>query len=89
VVLKVASPKLHVQWYYDRLIPWKHFVPVKSDLSDLKAMVSFALDPANKANLTSIATEATNLAKSLTYSDELQHAHDRIASFIHMFATPI
>ena len=23
------------EWYFDRLIPWKHYIPVKEDLSDL------------------------------------------------------
>lgn len=34
-VLKVASPKGFRQWYYDDLVPWTHYVPVASDLSDL------------------------------------------------------
>ena len=34
-VLKVDSEAGFRQWYYDRLTPWEHFVPVKWDLSDL------------------------------------------------------
>ena len=33
VVLKHAS--LWKQWYYDDLVPWKHYVPVANDFSDL------------------------------------------------------
>lgn len=34
-VIKVASPQGFRQWYYDRIQPWQHFVPVAADLSDL------------------------------------------------------
>jgi hypothetical protein len=34
-VIKVRSPKNYQQWYYSRLNPWEHFVPVKDDFSDL------------------------------------------------------
>jgi hypothetical protein len=33
VILKVDSE--WVEHYYDKLIPWKHYIPIKSDLSDL------------------------------------------------------
>ena len=80
VVLKVASPKQHKQWYYDRLIAWKHYLPVKSDLSDLRPMVEFLLDKKNEANVTAVAREATALAKSLSYTGELTSAHSRITA---------
>ena len=82
VVLKVASPKQHKQWYYDRLIAWKHYIPVRSHLSDLGAMVAFLLDPANEANVTAVAREATALAESLTYDTELASAHGRVAALV-------
>ena len=34
-VLKVMSPFLFCQWYYKYLSPWKHYVPVMEDMSDL------------------------------------------------------
>jgi hypothetical protein len=34
-VLKVGSPGGFRQWYYDEFVPWTHYVPVSSDLSDL------------------------------------------------------
>ncbi|HCW07761.1 MAG TPA: hypothetical protein DGG95_10405 [Cytophagales bacterium] len=34
-VIKIDSFQNFRQWYYDQLVPWKHFVPVKSDMSDL------------------------------------------------------
>ena len=29
------------QWFYDRLEPWVHYVPIKRDLSDLEAKVNW------------------------------------------------
>ena len=40
-VLKVASLRGFRQWYYDSLQPWVHFIPVRSDLSDLRDMVQW------------------------------------------------
>jgi len=34
-VIKIASPLGYRQWYYDRLEPWRHYVPVAADMSDL------------------------------------------------------
>lgn len=31
-----------IQYYYDELIPWKHYVPVKGDLSDIKEKILWA-----------------------------------------------
>ena len=31
-VLKVTSPDGWRQWYYDRLVPWENYVPVRADL---------------------------------------------------------
>ena len=31
-----------MQWWYDRLIPWKHYIPVRSDLSDVKERFDWA-----------------------------------------------
>jgi hypothetical protein len=34
-VIKVASPQGYRQWYYGDLVAWRHYVPVKADMSDL------------------------------------------------------
>lgn len=34
-VIKVASPFGYRQWYYDDLVPWVHYVPVRADMADL------------------------------------------------------
>jgi hypothetical protein len=40
-VLKVASQLGFTQWYYDRLRPWKNFVPVKTGMSDLVEKITW------------------------------------------------
>ncbi len=40
-VLKVAGRFGYKQWYYDRLKPWEHFVPVAADLSDFAERVEW------------------------------------------------
>jgi len=40
-VLKVDSPRGFKQWYYDELVPWRHFVPVSDNLHDLDERVAW------------------------------------------------
>lgn len=40
LILKVESD--NIQWYYDALSPYKHYVPVKSDLSNLIEQIEWA-----------------------------------------------
>jgi len=40
-VIKVASPLGYRQWYYDELTPWRHYVPVRADLSDLNEKIDW------------------------------------------------
>ena len=48
-------------YFYDRLEPWKHFIPVKTDLSDLKDKVAWANN--HPAEAQRIANEGTAFAK--------------------------
>ena len=43
------------QWFYPLLIPWRHYVPVKADMSDLEEKVAFVLDSKNDALLHQLA----------------------------------
>lgn len=72
VVLKVASPSNFKQWYYDELIPWVNFVPVKSDMSDLVEKVQWLLEHDEEAR--QIGENGARLANKLTYSEELDKA---------------
>eukprot|EP00924_Labyrinthula_sp_SR-Ha-C_P012954 snap_masked-scaffold_12-processed-gene-4.27-mRNA-1 protein AED:1.00 eAED:1.00 QI:0/-1/0/0/-1/1/1/0/372 len=44
VVLFVDSPFGFHEFYYKRLEPWKHFVPVDADLGNLKEIVQFLIE---------------------------------------------
>jgi hypothetical protein len=67
-VLKVESPLGYRQWYYDRLSPWEHFVPVKSDLSDLIEKIDWARS--NDVRAKEIATAGQAFARTMTLESE-------------------
>jgi hypothetical protein len=75
-VLKVASPLGYRQWYYDALTPWVHYVPVRADLSDLHAMISWCR--ANLDECERIAAQGQAFAMCRTYDSEVATAIDRI-----------
>jgi hypothetical protein len=56
-------------WYYDKLIPWKHYVPIRTDLSDLKEKFHWAVDHDREAQR--IAAAGTQLAKELLSSSTM------------------
>lgn len=59
LVLKQVTP--NIQWYYGGLEPYKHYVPVKEDLSDLLTQIEWAKTHDLEARL--IAEEATRFVK--------------------------
>jgi hypothetical protein len=77
-ILKVASPYGFRQWYYDRLIPWEHFVPVESDMIDLVEKAQWLIANDHKAMLIGQkgAELASNLSYDLAISDALQRIHN-------------
>lgn len=77
-VLKIASPGSWRQWYYDRLIPWEHFVPVSADLGDLEEKVRWLAAHDDQAARIGAAGQA--LALGLAYEGELEAAAHRIAA---------
>lgn len=42
VVLKQQSSR--IQWFFDHLKPYQHYIPINSDLSDLKEMINLLRD---------------------------------------------
>jgi hypothetical protein len=77
VVLKVTSPCGFRQWYYDRLIPWHNFIPIKKDLSDLIEILEW-LNQHDKVAQT-IANNGKFLAESMTLDGEIARAMPIIA----------
>lgn len=75
-VIKVASPYGFRQWFYDALVPWIHYVPVKADLSDLKEKIAWCR--ANPDACRQIAEEGQRLALSRTVESETQLTLARI-----------
>ncbi len=68
VAFKVESN--NAQWYYHQIIPWVHYIPIKSDFSDLKEKVFWARD--HDAQSQQIAENGRKLIAGLTYDDSLK-----------------
>jgi Glycosyl transferase family 90 len=68
-VLKVGSQFGYRQWYYDRLKPWEHYVPVKADMSDFAEKIEWVRT--NDAEAKAIAERGQALAKSMTFAGEM------------------
>jgi hypothetical protein len=75
-VLKIASPHRFQQWYYDRLIPWEHFVPVESEMGDLVEKTQWLI--ANDDKAMQIGQQGAEFACSLTYDKVISEALQKI-----------
>jgi hypothetical protein len=75
-LLKVDSP--FEQWFYDRLQPWVHYVPVAQDLSDLAEMMQWCL--AHESACRAMAEAGRRLARSLSFDQEMAGAARAFAS---------
>ena len=64
-VLKVESQFGFRQWYYDRLRPFEHFVPVRADLSDLVEKIDWARSHQREAQ--TIAEAGQRFAMALDF----------------------
>jgi len=68
-VIKIASPLGFRQWYYDDLVAWQHYVPVKSDLSDLIEKVEWCRSEPGQCE--EIAAAGHRLAMAMTFEREM------------------
>ncbi|MDR3469701.1 MAG: glycosyl transferase family 90 [Xanthobacteraceae bacterium] len=75
-VLKVASPLGYRQWYYDDLAPWTHYVPVKTDLSDLVEQIAWCR--ANPDACGRIAASGQAFAMARDFETEVAAAARRV-----------
>jgi Glycosyl transferase family 90 len=75
-VIKIGSKHGFRQWYYDRLVPWKHFIPVQDDLSDLLERVEWCRS--HLSECANIAAAGQQLALSMTFESEMRHGIHRI-----------
>jgi hypothetical protein len=69
-VLKVASPMDFRQWYYHRMLPWVHYVPVRSDMSDLQERIEWLRGHDGAAR--EIGAAGRRLALSMTCEGEVR-----------------
>lgn len=75
-VLKVGSAFGYRQWFYDRLRPWVHYVPVAADLSDFDAVIDRLT--ANPAEAERIASEGRAFAETIDLTKEMSDAEGRL-----------
>lgn len=64
-VFKIGSSHGYRQWYYDRVRPFEHYIPVQSDLSDLAEQVDWARSHEREA--AEIAARGQQFARGLTF----------------------
>ncbi|MBS0625061.1 MAG: hypothetical protein JSS32_03335 [Verrucomicrobia bacterium] len=82
LVIKQITPQ--IQWYYGALEPYKHFLPVKEDLSDLVEKIEWAKNHDKEARL--MADEATRFTKeNLTQEDTLVYLYHLLTRYARLF----
>ena len=79
-VLLVESPKKFRQWYYDRLVPWVHFVPVSTSMDDLDARVAWLIEHDSEAQ--AIGEAGRGVAEAMTVETELAQAAAKLRSWL-------
>lgn len=77
-VIKIDSEVGFRQWYYDRLRPWTHFVPIGANLRELLEIAEWLV--AHPAEAEAIAERGRALALSLTYEAVLAETAPRISA---------
>jgi hypothetical protein len=79
-VIKIASSYGFHQWWYDRLKPWVHFVPVEADMSDLDDKADWVLADGERAEEIGRAAQAVTIA--MTVPSEVTEAGKRVARVV-------
>lgn len=79
-VIKVASPLELTQWYYGRLEPWRHYVPVGSDMSDLADKIEWCRR--HEAECERIADAGQKLVLAMTFETEIRDAVRRLSDHV-------
>jgi Glycosyl transferase family 90 len=75
-VIKIASPHGYRQWYYNKLEPWVHYVPARSDLSDLIEIVDWCRS--HDSECRDIARAGQEFAMRRTVQSEIVDSVDRV-----------
>ncbi len=75
-ILKIGSAFGYRQWFYDRLKPWQHYVPVRADLADFEETLAWLF--AHPAEAEAIARNGQVLAADIRYETEMPAAERRL-----------
>ena len=75
-ILKIGSQFGFRQWYYDDLTPWEHYVPVRSDMSDLAEKVAWVRG--NPRGSEEIARNGQAFVRTMTFASETRRAAEII-----------
>ncbi len=75
-VLKIQSEHGFRQWYYERLTPWQHYVPVRADMSDLIEKIGWCRS--HDAECAEIAGAGQAFAHAMTVEGEIGEAVRRL-----------
>ncbi len=71
-VLKVSSAFGYRQWYYDKLKPWVHFIPLAADVSDLDEVMAWIIAHPNECE--AIAGNAANVSAEIRLAPAMAEA---------------
>ena len=82
-VLKVESSRGMRQWFYDELVPWRNYVPVAPDMSDLMSKISWLAR--NDTAARRIGEAGLALAETLTYEREVERSAAVISAAFRYF----
>lgn len=82
LMLKQGSEE--IMWYFPLLQPYKHYIPIKSDLSDLKKQLFWALDHEEEV-LKMIENANTFAKRNLDLTSMLSYLHEIIRSTCLLF----
>lgn len=73
-VLRVEST--NEQWFYDKIKPWVHYVPVEADLSDLVPKIEWCKSNENESR--KIAQQGQEFAMGMDFKDQMRFAAEQL-----------
>jgi hypothetical protein len=75
-VLKIESQHGFRQWYYNRLMPWRHYVPVRADMADMVEKIEWCRG--HDGECAEIARAGSAFAHAMSVDGEIADAARRL-----------
>jgi Glycosyl transferase family 90 len=75
-VLKIESQRGFRQWYYNKLMPWRHYVPVRADMADLVEKIEWCRS--HDVECADIARAGFAVAHAMSVESEIAEAARRL-----------